>query len=260
MSNIFAEMQLETLYQEHTVSEARQDMNEIVKIFKSRDFFMQELQWFADFRHLDVQTLLDADAFMVQPDTPSIVLPEHLRHDSLGFCRDNRLVYDGRFVYPVKDIDGNVMGWCGYDKFSDIKYLDSTNYGYKAKFASWWGLETFDEAANDPKRSLFFTEGIVCALYLRQNGFSAYALLGSHITPIVGQMLNWFGSRVYVIPDADEAGNHLRKQIHYYCPKARILQSRVAKDLDDSRQIEPEIIKEIQKIDGHPFYRSPMFC
>lgn len=257
--NFFAELQLLSMNEENTIDKTRQDLNKIVEIFKSRDCYLQEITWVAEkLRYLKVETFIKADAFMVQDDVPVGVLPEELQHDSLGFCRGSWMIFSGRLVYPVKDPNGDVMGFCGYDKFSDIKYLDSQNYGYKAKLNSFWGMEHLEEALKG-NMPVFFTEGIVCALYLRENGFMAFALLGSHMTPFVALIVRWFGKRAYVICDSDQAGNKLRKQVRYTCPWARPLQSRVAKDLDDSRLVDPTIIEEIRKIGNNPFYLSPKF-
>lgn len=258
MSNIFAELQMLSQSVDNTVEKSRKDLNRIVEVFKSRDCYLEEITWCAEkLRNLKVETFLNADAFMVQDDVPVNVLPEDLQHDSLGFCRGNWLVYSGRLVYPVKDVKGNVMGFCGYDKFSDTKYLDSVNYGYKAKEATFYGMECLEDAYRSAE-PVFFTEGIVCTLYLRQEGFKAFATLGSHLTPYVIEIIKRFGRRAIVLSDADEAGNKFRKQVKYACPLARPLQSRIAKDLDDSRQVNPTIVNELKKL-SNPFYISPMF-
>ena len=242
---------------ENTMESSRKDLGRIVEFFKSRDCYMQELTWCAEkLRNLEVRTLLDADAFMVQDDIPVGILPEDLQHDSLGFCRGMWLIYSGRLVYPVKDIKGNVMGFCGYDKFSETKYLDSQNFGYKAKYTTIYGMERLANAykSNEP---VFFTEGIVCTLFLRQEGFQSFACLGSHLTPYVIEIIKRFGKRAFVITDSDQAGNKFRTQVRYACPQARPLQSRIEKDIDDSRKVDPSIVDELRKL-HNPFYISPL--
>lgn len=259
MTNILAELQMLSLNEGSDIISYRAKLNEIVATFKAREEYMEEVTWFAELvRELNVETFLNADAFMVQPEVGYSVLPEHLREDSLGFCRGTSLVFSGRFVYPVKDTNGDVMGFCGYDKFSDIKYLDSLNYGYKAKTFSLYGEEKLEEALLSTT-PVFFTEGIVCTLYLRQEGFQSFALLGSTISPFVAEIIRWFGTRAIIIADADEAGNKLRAQAKRSVPMARCIQSLVAKDLDDSRKVKPDIINEIRNFDN-PFYRSKYFC
>ena len=152
--NFFAQLQaLSTLNDDATVLKARKQLNQIVNFFKSRDSYLEEVTWFAELvRHLNVDTLLKCDSFMVQDDFLPTLIPEELRHDSLGFCRDHDVVFQGRYVYPVKDVKGDVMGFCGYDKYSDVKYLDSKNFGYTAKSYTLWGMEELPKyyKSNEP--------------------------------------------------------------------------------------------------------------
>ena len=144
MDNIFAQLQaISTLSEETTIESMRLKLNDLVAWWKSRDEYLSEVAMFADenVRNLKVETLLKADSFMVQEDWVMNELPEEFRHDSLGFCEGNNCIFQGRYVYPVKDVKGNVMGLCGYDMFSPVKYLDSKNYGYAAKRYSVYGEE-----------------------------------------------------------------------------------------------------------------------
>lgn len=258
MANLFQELQMISISSDNTIVSARKQLNQIVEIFKARDCYLPELTVFAEkVRNLKAQTLIDADGFMVQPETSSLILPEELRHDSLGFCRNDFMIFHGRFVYPVKDVRGDVMGFCGYDKFSDVKYLDSINNGYKAKETTLYGMEKMEEYyySKDP---VFIVEGIVCCLYLRQSGFQALASLGSHLTPYVVHIASRFGNRAVFITDADEAGNKYRRQVNRVLPKARCVQSCIAKDVDDSRLVDPNIINEFDKF-KNPFYKGNYF-
>lgn len=258
MGNLFAELQQLSMQQQFTkVETARQQLNKIVKFFKTRSDYMDLVTVFANqVRNLEVSTLLGADSFMVQ-DILSTDLPEELRHDAYGFCRGSTLIFDGRYVYPVKDVRGDVMGFCGYDKFSDTKYLDSKNYGYVAKQYSLWGMECMSVyyRSSEP---VYFVEGIVCALYLRQCGMQSLAYLGSMPSKYVIEIMRRLGMRAVVIIDSDEAGLHCRKYLHRVLPSIRILQSVVAKDIDDSRLVIPEFADELRKM-SNPFYRSVLF-
>jgi hypothetical protein len=258
MSNFFSELQMLANNTDTEIADARRKMNEIVRIFKTLPNHSAYLQYFAKERKgLTAQTLEDADAFFVDEEYPSTILPEELRHDSLGFANGYGLVFHGRFVYPVKDSAGDVAGWCGYDKFIVPKYLDSVNYGYRAKDAILYGMEQIKDyyTSNKP---IFITEGIVCTLWLRQEGFCSLALLGSYMSPYVMTVLKRFGNRCIVVPDADAAGNKLAKQVKYNLPQARIIQSRVAKDIDDSQKIYPGLRSELLKY-SNPFGRSDYF-
>jgi len=258
MSNIFGELQSESNKMFNTVVENRQRMNRIVEIFQGLPTHATMQLYFSRLREgIRVETLEAADAFMVDPGYPMDIMPEELRHDSLGFCNAYGYVYAGRYVYPVKDSHGDVAGWCGYDKFITPKYLDSVNYGYKAKQGLLWGMELISlyYRSNLP---VFITEGIVCAMWLRQEGFQALSLLGSYISPYIAEILRRFGKRCIIVPDSDAAGNKLMIQAKMLLPEAIVIQSRVAKDIDDSQKLCPKLADDLRSF-YKPFGRSQYF-
>lgn len=258
MANIFAELQMQTMSQLNTVRDTRKQLNRLMRCFTEEKERVELCEIFAtSVRNLELQTMLDCDSFMIQPDRDYSNVPEDLMDDTYGMFKGIHCLFEGRYVYPVKDVYGDVMGWCGYDKFSDVKYLDSINFGYKAKNTTVWGMERLSEYYKS-NRQVFFTEGIVCALYARQCGEQALATLGSGLTPYVIEIINRFGTRARILTDSDAAGNKFRNIALRNCPKARVLQSKVAKDLDDSRQVVPEIANELHKFENQ-FYRSRYF-
>ena len=257
--NLFAQLQAASmLSEETTIGSLRKQLNQIVDFFKARETYLEEVTIMAKMvRNLEVETLLNCDSFMVQDDFLQTELPEELQHDALGFCKGINVVFLGRYVYPVKDIRGDVMGFCGYDKYSEVKYLDSVNVGYRAKQYSFWGMEKLPEYYKN-KEPVFFVEGIVCALYLRQCGLQALAYLGSNLSPYQCQIIHRFGYRAIVICDSDEAGTKTRKSLKYKAPAVRVIQSRIAKDIDDSREVNPDFVKELAKL-KNPFTSSKLF-
>lgn len=257
--NYFAQLQMLSMAANDSVADARLKLDRIAEIFQNRP---EQRDWIEAFSWLrsafPVQAFIDAGAFAVDyHDTPDI-LPEELHHDSLGFVRESHLVYRGRFVYPVKDTRGHVAGWCGYDAFENPKYLDSTNYGYSAKDALFYGAEMLPTYYRN-NRPVFVVEGIVCCLWLRSQGFQALASLGSHLTPYLVIVLKRLGRRCIVIPDADDSGTKYRRQVEKALPMARCVQSCIAKDIDDSRQVYPDLATELHKLES-PFGRSLIFA
>lgn len=258
--NIFAQLQaLSTLTEEDTIESQRKVLNRLVDFFKHRPQYLEEVGMMAqkEMRNLEVQTLLDCDSFMVQDDFLLTELPEEFKHDSLGFCRGLDCVFQGRYVYPVKDVHGDVMGFCGYDMYSEVKYLDSTNYGYKAKTYSMWGMERLPEYYRSNK-PVYFVEGIVCALYLRQCGLQSLATLGSTFSPYCTEIVRRFGTRAIIVNDSDESGTKCRTIMRKRCPSVRCVQSTIAKDIDDSRKVDENFAPELAKL-VNPFYVSPLF-
>lgn len=257
--NYFAQLQMLSISSDTSIADTRLKLDRIAHIFQSRP---EQEEWINAFAYLrngfPVEAFKQAGAFAVDfYDTPSI-LPEELQHDSLGFVSGDHLVYRGRFVYPVKDTKGHVAGWCGYDAYENPKYLDSKNYGYSAKDALFFGAEMLPTYYRS-SRPIFVVEGIVCCLWLRSQGFQALASLGSYLTPYMVVVLKRFGRRCIVIPDSDEAGTKYRHQVKMSLPMARCVQSCVAKDIDDSRQVYPKLAEELHKLES-PFGRSVIFA
>lgn len=255
----FAEMQMLSMQEGDTVAENRNKLDEIARLFREIPEQDDFITGFAMMRNnFPKQALIDAGAFAVPHDYTAYFLPEELRHDSLGFCRDGALVYAGRFVYPVYDNKGHVAGWCGYDMFETPKYLDSTNYGYTAKGGMFYGSEKLPEYYRSDK-PVIVVEGIVCCLWLRSQGFQALSSLGSNLSPYMTTILKRFGRRCVVIPDADEAGTKYRRQVKSRLPLAKCVQSCVAKDIDDSRKVEPKLAEEVARV-IQPFGSSRCFA
>lgn len=243
----------------YSVEDTRKQLTQIVDIFTAIPEQEQLVAEFAKLRQLDPATLHKARAFHMEPDYQPYLLPNSLRHDALGFCRNDYYVFSGRFVYPVMDTRGQVAGFCGYDYYDKPKYLDSVNYGYRAKTGMFYGEEMLPDYYRSGK-PVFFVEGIVCCLWLRENGFQALACLGSQLSPYMIAIMSRFGIKCIVIPDSDEAGNKFAKQVRYNLKQARVLQSRVAKDVDDSRKELPTLADELRKVISNPFGISKYFA
>ena len=248
--NIF--LQLQILSQQEKVSsivETRKQLNKAVEYYTSTDLNKEQLPMFAKFRELKLETLKQANVFYTDG-----TVPEEFSHDSLGLIHGDFPMFADRFVYPVYDVKGDVMGFCGYDVESAAKYLDSQNYGYIAKQYSCYGMEKLEEYYNN-QELVIVTEGIVCCLAAREAGVQALALLGSQMSPYMHQVLERFGKRVVIFMDSDEAGTKFRKRLKN---TFRCAQSTVAKDLDDSRKVNPEFFEEVKKLKD-PFSHSALY-
>lgn len=255
---------------EFSIEATRQDLNRLVSYFllaEYRDYAVMEA--FVKERQLPMTIADQQKVFFVDPDIQISNLPEDLREESFGFVRNKHILFAGRLVYPVMDVKGDTMGFCGWDKFEKPKYLDSMNYGYKAKQNTCYGMERLPEYYVSGK-PVYVVEGIVCCLYLRSQGFQALALLGSSITKYMRIVLSRFGRNVIIIPDNDAfgksieeldsnlAGEHFVQQAKILLPKATVVQSMVAKDVDDTRKInehayEDEFLNELRQVAICPF-------
>lgn len=252
---------------QYTVKDSRKDLGQMVEFFRS---LPQQREWvevaFCKERRLPMQTAEEHGVFFCPDDFRVIDLPEEFRPEALGMVKGNHVTYAGRLVYPVKDVLGDVMGFCGWDKFVQPKYLDSKNHGYKAKRTTVYGMERMGQyyVSQEP---VYVMEGIVCALYLRSKGYQALALLGSSIPEYVAVMLRRFGRRLVLIPDNDAigkcgaelgnlSGEHLVRQAKKLLPEALVVQSRIAKDIDDSRKVEGmenALLQEVGSVVRNPY-------
>lgn len=252
---------------QYTVQDSRKDMGRMVEFFLGIRGQEEMLEIaFCKERRLPMVIAREHKVFFIPDDFSYLDLPEEFRAESLGMVRGNHVIYAGRLVYPVMDVQGDVMGFCGWDKFVRPKYLDSKNHGYKAKNTTLYGMERLHEYYVSDE-TVYVTEGIVDALYLRAKGYQSMALLGSALHSYVGVILKRFGSRLVVLPDNDTvgkqgedvlnpAGEYLVRQTKKVLPEARIVQSIVAKDVDEARKIEGmegAVLAELKVVSKNPY-------
>lgn len=254
------------IYEEHySIEDVRKDLNRVVDFFRSKEYHQMAMEVaLRDDRQLSMEIIEDCKAFFIPEDTTISELPDWMLQDSLGMVKFKKYItYLGRVVYPVFDVHKDVMGFCGWEKFSKElgvpKYLDSRNSGYVAKQASVYGMEKIEEYYNSNK-PVYVVEGIVCCLYLRSQGFQALALLGSNLTPYVTQILRRFGRRLILIPDNDDAGNSLATMAKYRLKGCTIIQVAKGKDIDGCRlyedhSLEEQLLQELKSL-SNPFSKT----
>lgn len=246
---------------EFTVADTRKDLNRLVEYFMAREDQVESVEVaFVKERQLSWDIAREHKIFFVDDELEKIDLPEEFCEESFGFVRGSHLVFSGRLVYPVMDVKGDVMGFCGWDKFEKPKYLDSKTYGYTAKQTTFYGMEKLPEYYRSGK-PIYVVEGIVCCLYLRSIGLQAIATLGSSISGYVLEILKRVENRLIFIPDNDVigknneelatslAGEHYVRQVKRLLPRATVIQSIVAKDIDDTRKVEDHKYEGLLKED-----------
>lgn len=231
--NAFQEMQMMAMLDSSSVLDTRKALRKIVDFWREQPWQQEQIGYFAKMRKLKVETLNSLEGFMVKDDFPVEYFPEELAHDSYGFCKNKWFIYSGRFVFPVKDVKGNIMGFVGYDAFEAPKYLDSKNHGYKAKDTTFFGMERMPEYYD--AKYLFIVEGPICMAWLRESGFNAVSSLGSYLNEYAARIFKRLGGRAIFIPDGDEAGAKYARNVRLKLPQARVLRPVCDKDVDDTR-------------------------
>ena len=218
------------------VPEVRRDLKRIKEYFQSLEYYEWGIRkWLMEVRQMPESVIKDTDAFVVDEPTAPEDLPDWMQNMSLGFVRYGRVTMEGRCVFPVKSVSGEIIGFVGWDPTVKPKYLDSVNVGYKAKQTTFYGMENLPEYYTNDK-PVFITEGLMCTVWLRSQGFQAMASLGSHLTQYQVQILRRFGNRLVMIPDNDDAGEGYIRQIKYLLPKSLCCVVMDGKDVDGCRR------------------------
>lgn len=248
--------------EQFSIEDTREDLNRLVEYFRSLPYWEDAMKAFiVDYRELPFEVANTSMAFAVDENTPIGSLPDWLKQEALGFVKKNWLTMAGRCVFPVYDVKGMVAGFIGWDPFVQPKYLDSKNYGYKAKQAMFYGMEKMFEYYTS-KEKIIVTEGMMDTLYLRYQGFSALASLGSYLTPYMVAILKRFDDRLIMIPDNDDTGDKYVAQVKRVLPKAMVFQVAFGKDIENCRKMEDhkyeqQLLKELKSL-TNPFVRTEL--
>lgn len=259
----------------YKVDDAREDLARVVKYFQSMPYHDRAMEAFLlEHRRLPEGCIKDLDAFFILEEQEVDDLPEWMKSEPLGIVKGRHIVMAGRIVIPVKTPKGKVMGFVGWDPFIRPKYLDSINYGYKAKVSSFFGMENLPEYYGDNK-PIFITEGLMCTSWLRVNGFHAMASLGSTLSKYCVTILKRFKDRCYIVPDNDEAGMNFANMVRYCLPSAKRITVKnirvkalkflgdgsteeveeVTKDIEQLRlYYEEELLEDLRNL-NNPFYK-----
>lgn len=252
----FTKLFLNQLGKGLTIEEFRKDLTNLTNICCNWEEQEKYREAFSVGREQDINILKEVDSFFIDEDKGIASIPEKYHSEIYGFVKYNHFTMQGRYVLPVKDVLGRVAGFVGYDKFERPKYLDSVNYGYKAKSSNiFYGMENLRKYYEDGY--VLVVEGSMCALYLRSVGLNALAFLGSTITPYQVDILTRFKDKAYIIPDTDKAGINFKSKINKVLPKARTLQvQKGGKDIDEVRKVYPQVVEEIRILLKNPFSKT----
>ena len=151
----------------------------------------------------------------------------------------NGRIYDrfrNRLMFPIIDTRGNIIGFGGrvMDN-STPKYLNSPETLIFNKRKNLFGLNL---AKKSKLGYLILVEGYMDAIALHQYGFDcAVASLGTSLTEEHAALLSRYTEQVYLIYDADEAGQRAAQRAIPMLERAglriKVLKVRDAKDPDE---------------------------
>jgi hypothetical protein len=168
---------------------------------------VSELKKLADMRKYDLSTLEKLKVFYVGKSGAALMLPS-FREDLKGFgvlSERNRPVFYDRYIFPIRNCRGMVVGLVGYSKQAKERYLYARSSYFDRK-NMLYGLETLHLV--EKLGFAVITEGITDAAALRNIGIeNAFATCGTAVSDFsLGQINRRVTSGVICFPDNDGPG------------------------------------------------------
>lgn len=155
--------------------------------------------------------------FIKLPDTVDLSpLKELSSYTLLGLeAKTGRCLLEGRFVFPVKDMLGNIIALIGW--YPDEKKYITTPSKYFHRSSLFFGL---DQLSTYGRQDIVFVcEGIFDALSLRSLGYRAYATMGVELSRQKKMLYSVLGNKVVGVSDRDNVGNSVRDYDRWGCWK-----------------------------------------
>ena len=155
--------------------------------------------------------------FIKLPDMVDLEpLKELSSYSILGLeAKSGRCLLEGRFVFPVRDMLGNIIALIGW--YPDEKKYITTPSKYFHRSSLFFGL---DQLSTYGRQDIIFVcEGIFDALSLRSLGYRAYATMGVELSRQKKMLYSVLGNKVVGVSDRDNVGNSVRDYDRWGCWK-----------------------------------------
>lgn len=137
-------------------------------------------------------------------------------YSKLGLeTKTGRCLLEGRFVFPVKDMLGNILALIGW--YPDEKKYITTPSKYFSRKHLFFGLEQLAHSKHN--NIAFVCEGIFDSISLRSLGYPAYATMGVELTKSKQLLYPLLGRTVIGVSDRDRAGSVVRDTDKWKCSK-----------------------------------------
>lgn len=188
------------------IKDYQQNLRRIYKYLK--DNSSDDLTELANLRgYFDTETidfLKEYGVFKVEEGTDFKPL-ERFNEDYGLFTKTNRFLLEGRYIIPIKDIEGNLLTLVGWYP-DDRKYITLPSKIFNKSIL--FGMEQFPFSDG-----LVLVEGLFDSLRLRAYGVTACAIMGAK--PVATQLyLASISPSVLLCPDNDNIGRgSLEKRI-----------------------------------------------
>lgn len=190
------------------------------------------LNRFAELRKFSMEIIDECGIFYIGSEA-EMLIPKYLDViANLGVISNtnNKPIFSNRYVIPIKNIDGNILGLVGYSKEANERYIYCTSKYYRRR-ETMWGLENL-ELAYDMGYAIV-TEGITDAIRIRSQGHpNTFAMCGTHKSDFIMKQLNRCKNGVIKIPDRDAPGKKAASR--WDCNRSITLNTFIAyKDADE---------------------------
>lgn len=146
------------------------------------------------------------------------------------FTKKGDFLLDGRFIFPIKDVVGNVLALVGW--FPDEKKYITTPSRFFRKDVLYYGMEELNPNVG---QNMVVVEGIFDRLSIKSIGYPCIAMMGSSTSKYKTAMYRLF-RKVVAIPDLDKIGRKIMNEDSWNIPVGGSylrLSDGVSKDIDD---------------------------
>lgn len=215
-------------------------MEDIIKFRKRLTEYVEILHRNQDSRRLDDfciarhfnRDLVDKLGLIYIENMAELVVPEFLEElvDFGVISPNNRKpIYSDRYVIPIRDMSGLVMGLVGYSLSDKARYMYA-NTKYFERNDILYGMEKYEKCLE--AGYIVVTEGITDCFRIKQLGYElCMSTAGAHRSLFMMQMLDMIPI-VLFIPDRDRAGDGTKEywKTNNY---GRLLIPFIYKDLDE---------------------------
>lgn len=196
-----------------------QDFARVWKYFQSLDSgsTYEELCSLRFYQDPSMVEVLKEVGFVKLPNAVDLEpLKSLLSYSELGLeTKTDRCLLEGRFVFPVKDMLGNILALIGW--YPDERKYITTPSKYFSRKHLFFGLEQL--GSNLHSDVAFVCEGIFDSLSLRSLGYPAYATMGVELSKSKQLLFPLFGKTVIGVSDRDRAGATVRDYDRWNCSR-----------------------------------------
>lgn len=175
-------------------------------------------------------TLKEIGVFRAEYITDIRMVLPHITDEQLsqfGFLTENGdYLMPGRYVLPIRDIDGTIMALVGWHPMGgDRKYVTTPTLGF-SRDASFFNMDSFRLAKEKFGGKTFLVEGIFDSIALRSIGIPAIGNQGLELSPIKTQILNRY-EKIIALPDNDNSGRKVNPFTNFSTAKSKRLEWRI---------------------------------